>query len=127
MNPWLKRFCVLCSVLMISCCVGLVVGLCLRILEVQDLTQLCTSKDKTQLSPQHNVSEKGTFKSITNGTFAVYNAAGDLLYLMENIRKEDQGDVVFAEFEEYHSSENVVIRIKLIEAPKSVLELVSYQ
>ena len=73
-------------------------------------------------SPQ-KVPEKGTFKSITNGTFAVYNAAGDLLYLMENVRKEDGGDVVFAEFEDYHSADNVHIDIRLIEAPQSVIQI----
>jgi len=74
-------------------------------------------------SPPQKVPEKGTFKSITNGTFAVYNAAGDLLYLMESVRKEDGGDVVFAEFEDNHSAENVHIDIRVIEAPQSVLQI----
>jgi len=71
--------------------------------------------------PQDVTVQSGSFKSITNGTFAVYNTAGDLLYIMENVRKEDTGDVLFSELKEYQSVENVDIDIQLIEAPKSVI------
>jgi len=118
----------------ISSCVGLGVGICLKMLEHQrdSFNLIMLEQQKEQFTDEypgemHNHSSslkdpvKGTFKSITNGTFAVYNSAGDLLYLMENIRKEDGGDVVFIELEDNHSPENVHIDIRQIEAPQSVL------
>merc|ERR1719427_1981524 len=133
---WNKKLCIILS-LFISSCVGLGIGICLKMMEQQrdsfNLSVLEQQKEQLTIFPEefhkHNhsspqkVPEKGTFKSITNGTFAVYNAVGDLLYLMENVRKEDGGDVVFSEFEDYHSAENVHIDIKLIEAPQSVLQI----
>ena len=107
--------------LLVSSCVGLLVGVCLRLEEVnQDQDHPSLLKQSQSHTPQ--VAKMGSFKSITNGTFAVYNYTGELLYIMEYVRKEDQGDVVFAELGEYHSVDSVVIDIKLIGAPESVLD-----
>lgn len=86
------------------------------------LRMLEQNQEFTHKPPSHEESKLGSFKSITTGIFAVYNGAGDLLYTMESLKKVDSGYVLFAEFEDYHTVENVAIDIKLIEAPKSVID-----
>lgn len=137
-NYWLKLnkiLCVCLGIFLVSACVGLVVGVGLRMLDQgrdnmagQDQTRMLeNNKESTNLKFSLNKTSEdgsrvGRFKSITNGIFAVYNDAGDILYTMESEKKVDSGYVLFAEVENHLTVENVAIDIKLIEAPRSVLD-----